>query len=189
VGVDEIATIYEQGHLQETGNALDFAIEGNGFFAIETPSGEKYSRNGTFTLNRDGFLATANGDYVLGTGGRIQIGGGQSPIFGEDGRIWVEEGGGRREIGQLRIVDFKDKRGLRKVGDSWYEATPESGAPIDISATATVKSGFLEKSNVNVVLEMVKMIQTSRIYEANSRTIRTHDDILNRTINQVGRKV
>ena len=188
VGVDEIATIHEQGHLRETGGGLDFALEGDGFFAIETQGGEKYSRNGVFTLDGEGFLVTTNGDYVLSTSGRIQIEGNGKPIVSEDGRIWVGEGGERRELGQFRVVDFKDTKGLRKIGDSWFQSTPESGDPIDISARATVKSGFLEKSNVNVILEMVKMIQLSRIYEANSRAIRTHDDTLNRAINQVGRK-
>ena len=192
VGVDEIATIHQQGTLKETGNTLDFALEGNGFFAIETPGGEKYSRNGVFTLDRNGFLVTANGDFVLATSGRIQIessatGGEQKPIVSEDGRILVGEGGERRELGQFRIVDFKDRSGLRKIGDSLYESTPQSGDPREISATTPVKQGFVEKSNVNVILEMVKMIQTSRIYEANSRAIRTHDDTLNRAINQVGR--
>ncbi|MDI6703794.1 MAG: flagellar basal-body rod protein FlgF [bacterium] len=185
VVVDDVVTIFTQGPVKETGNKLDLALVGSGFFTIQMMDKEEmYTRNGTFTLNRDGFLVTMQGNYVLGEKGPIQIKG--EPVVRGDGVVLERLEKGYRLIDKLKLVDFQQKIGLIKRGDSLYSPTSLSGLA-EPAKDIEVRQGFLEASNVNVIHEMVNMIQVSRIYEANQRTIRSMDDTLRRAVTDVGR--
>jgi len=167
--------------LIETGNKLDLSILGDGFFAIQTKFGVRYTRNGNFMLDSQGQLVTTEGNFVLGENGPIKIT--SSNIqFDENGKVFVDE----KLVDRLQIVDFPKPYSLTKVGNNMF-------IPVDANITpqsatdAKVRSGFLESSNVNVVSEMVDMITALRAYEANQRVITAQNETLGRAINEVGR--
>jgi flagellar basal-body rod protein FlgG len=201
VEVNEVYTLFDQGALKPTGNDLDLALEGKGFFTLQTERGERYTRNGSFTINEEGVLMTHTGKPVMGENGIIKI---QHNNFmiNKRGEIIVNtakdldprnpinmynnEWEDAVVIDRLKLVDFENVREIKKEGDSMYRETPESGPPLP-PENLQVKQGFLEKSNVNIVREMVDMIEVQRSYEANQKSIRTHDDTLGRLINEVAR--
>lgn len=203
VELNESFTIWEQGNLKETSNDFDFALDGKGFIAIETELGERYTRNGAFTLNKDGFLVTKEGYKVLSETGYIQI---KENNFAVDkeGNIYINkeydnepnrlvkkdenEWKERELIGTLKIVRFPRERELRKEGNSLYYSTEFSGnAQIaEGNNRPKVLQGFREGSNVNIVSEMVQMIEVQRLYEANQKSIQSHDNLLGKAINQAG---
>ena len=204
VEVNEVFTEWEQGSLRETGNQLDIALVDRGFFAIETPFGERYTRNGSFLIDRDYYLVTKEGYKVMGENGYIQIKTNNFNID-EEGRVsinmryqdnddFVQFNDNKWEnetiLDTLKIVRFENERYLKKEGDSFWVDTEISG-PAYISQKGLdrpkVLSRFLEMSNVNPVNEMVRMIEVQRAYELNSKTISTHDTLLGRVINEVGR--
>lgn len=188
--LDETATLFEEGPIRPTNNPLDFAITGNGFFSIQTKEGEFYTRNGSFTLNRDNLLVTLNGDMVLGRRGPIKITGHEFVVT-RDGRVLenteADPNGWKtpQEVDQLKIVDFKEKRWLSLRGDSFFEPNEASGRP-ELASNYQVHQGMLEGSNVNPVVEMVGMIEAMRAYEANQRVIQSHDQLIGRAVNEVG---
>jgi len=201
VEVNEVYTQFIQGSLQRTENSFDLALEGHGFFTVLTERGERFTRDGSFTINQDGILMTHNGEPVLGENGIIRI---QTHnfIINEQGELvantrlsldphemvnldnneWEQP----QVIDKLKIVDFENRREIKKYGDSKYVDNELSGPPMEAS-NFKVKQGFLEKSNVNVVREMVDMIEVQRGYEANEKSIQTADQTLGRLINDVGR--
>ena len=204
VEVNEVFTEWEQGSLRETGNQLDIALVDRGFFAIETPFGERYTRNGSFLIDRDYYLVTKEGYKVMGENGYIQIKTNNFNID-EEGRVsinmryqdnddFVQFNDNKWEdetiLDTLKIVRFENERYLKKEGDSFWVDTEISG-PAYISQKGLdrpkVLSRFLEMSNVNPVNEMVRMIEVQRAYELNSKTISTHDALVGRVINEVGR--
>jgi flagellar basal-body rod protein FlgG len=186
--VDEVATIHSTGIMRPAGNPLDLAIEGRGFFVVETPNGERYTRNGSFSRNAQGELVTLDGYRVMSEGGPIQLGDASEINIGDDGRIMIREAGqgvgGDVETGRLRIVAFADEKQLVKEGSSLYAAGP--GAVQEDSA-ALVRQGTLELSNVNIVAEMVNLISGYRAYETNAKAVQAHDQLLDKAVNEVGR--
>lgn len=181
VHVDEVFTDFEQGPLNQSGNPLDVAFQGKGFFTVETPKGERYTRNGEFTLDADGYLTTKEGYKVLGQNGYIQIKGKNITIT-EKGQVYSDE----NEIDTLKTVDFKDYKLLQKQGEGLF--TDAGGDPQNmIAAEGTIQQGFSEGSNVNSVKQMVDMITVLRSYEANQKVIKTHDDMLQKSVNEIGR--
>jgi flagellar basal-body rod protein FlgG len=201
VEVNEVYTLYEQGSLMRTENPFDVALDGKGFFAVMTERGERYTRNGAFTLNKDGILVTHNGLPVLGENGIIKL---QKNNFmiNERGEILVNAALSLEPtdlvgmtqnnweqpvvIDKLKIVDFENIRELKKEGESLYRDTEYSGPALPAEEYKVVQ-GFLEKSNVNAVREMVDMIEVQRSYEANQKAMLTHDQELGRLINEVAR--
>lgn len=201
VEVNEVYTLYEQGSLMRTENPFDVALDGKGFFAVMTERGERYTRNGAFTLNKDGILVTHNGLPVLGENGIIKV---QKNNFmiNERGEILVNAALSLEPtdlvgmtqnnweqpvvIDKLKIVDFENIRELKKEGESLYRETEYSGPALPAEEYKVVQ-GFLEKSNVNAVREMVDMIEVQRSYEANQKAMLTHDQELGRLINEVAR--
>ncbi|MCL4516881.1 MAG: flagellar basal-body rod protein FlgF [Firmicutes bacterium] len=179
-GIDAAATDFVAGPQAFTQNPLDLALEGDGFFTVLTPRGERYTRNGAFNLNGEGVLVTSEGYPVLGENGLITLREGEVSIS-SDGQISL----GATVVDRLRTVQFADLRGLRKEGDSLWAATPIAGPPAP-SAEVAVKQGYREKSNVNVIREMVDMITAVRAYEANQKMVQAHDELLGRAVNQVG---
>ncbi len=175
--IDEIATIHTTGPMRTTGNSLDFAIDGNGYFAVETQNGLRYTRNGSFTRNGQGELVTSEGERVMGQNGAIRL---------PDGKVSVDETGQIAvdgvQAGQLQLVAFDNERELLKEGNSLFRA-PNAGR----QATGKVEQGMLEQSNVNVISEMVNLISGYRAYEVNSKTVQTHDQLLDKAVNEVGK--
>ncbi len=183
VKIGENYTNYDQGSFQETGNTYDLALSGDGFFTVEftnkaDETSIKYTRDGSFTLDADGYLVTKDGDYVLATdGGRIQLDPMQSASIDASGCIYQD---GDTLIDQIQITDFADYNYLEHYGENYYQ--PVEGAEI-IDSAAAVYSGYLEMSNVQVVSEMVEMISVTRAYEANQKVLQAYDDTLDITVN------
>lgn len=190
VKVGENYTDWTQGSFRQTENTYDLALSGNGFFNVEftDKSGNTmtmYTRDGGFTVNKDGYLVNDNGDYVLGTteGGaqeRIRLDPTKETTIDELGGMYQED----TLVARLMITDFEDYNYLSKYGENYYQAI--EGAEL-IDADAQVYSGYLEQSNVETVQEMVNMIAIQRNYEANQKVITTYDKSLDITVNQIGR--
>lgn len=179
--VDDIRTIPNQGSIRQTGNTYDLCIEGPGYFAVETPRGERYTRNGSFTRSIDGELVTMEGMRVLAEGGApVLIPDGAVVTIGARGEITVDD----EQVATLRFVEFEDPLSLLKEGENLYAAQENlRGRP----ATGMIAQGALEASNVNVVSEMIKMISAQRAYETNSKAVTTQDSLLDKAVNEVGR--
>jgi flagellar basal-body rod protein FlgF len=179
--MDATANDFSQGSIHRTGQPLDAAIDGPGFFVVQDTSGSSYyTRNGHFALNENGELVAENGHTVQGEGGAITATGSNVMITG-DGRVLVDG----TESGTLRIVTFQDPRALTRVGDTLF-AAPDNAVP-ELATNVTVVPEALESSNVLLAKEMLDMLVTSRNFEANQRVILSVDRILDRTINDVGR--
>ena len=202
VEVNEIFTQFEQGALKKTDNQADIALNGEGFFVIQTDRGEMLSRSGAFILDRSGHLATPKGFPLLGEKGPIQVSQHNFQIK-PNGEVWINAVIGNDPenytgndmnrwekpvlLDRLKIVNVENPRHLDKFGESMYTATPESGEPFkpDERAMPEVLQNFLELSNVNIVKEMVDMIEVNRMYEMNQKAITTHDTMLGTLISQV----
>lgn len=207
VETNEVYTEFSEGSLKATENPLDFALEGEGFFAIQTPAGERYTRNGSFILDKDGYVVTKQGYRVLGEEGPIKIKA-NNFMVDESGQVFVNrdlEGDDKRLVqmtendwsgsdrtDRLRIVRFDNERFLKKEGESQWAATEVSGEAMNAQVGINrpkVLQGHVESSNVNAVQEMVAMIEVQRAYELNSRSIMTHDTLIGKAVNEVGRTV
>ncbi len=184
-GVRVVATekTYTQGNLNQTGNSLDLAINGRGFFQILMPDGTlAYTRAGDFQLSSQGQMVTSSG-YVLQPGINIPQGA-QSVTVGNDGVVSVLLAGQSTptQVGTLQLVDFVNPTGLQARGEnllveSASSGTAQPGTP-GLSGLGTLEQGAIESSNVNVVEEMVNMIETQRAYEMNTKAIQTTDQML-----------
>lgn len=185
VKIGENFTDYGQGSYRVTDNTYDLALSGDGFFTIEfkNKAGEtstKYTRAGNFTLTKDGFLVTKDGDYVLNTqNGRIQLNTMADTTIDKAGRI-MQNG---RVVATLKITDFEDYNYLEHYGETYFQ--PVEGARMR-EADATVQSGCLEMSNVQAVSEMVNMISVTRAYETNQKIMQTYDASLEIAANKLG---
>lgn len=179
VMVDEVATDYSTGTVKITGNDFDLAIEGKGFFAVQTPQGKRYTRNGTFAKSSKGELVTSDGYQVLGTNGPLIVSDGKMTV-GSDGRVMVDN----NEVGTLQIVDFANEKQLVKEGASFFVA---ANGQQEQTAAGGIKQGALEMANVNVVGEMVNLISNYRAYEINGKVIQSHDSLLGKAANDIGK--
>jgi flagellar basal-body rod protein FlgG len=172
-----------QGNMKETGNPLDIAIEGKGFFSVVLPNGETaYTRNGSFKVD-------AEGGIVNGQGYRVQPeiiipNNVVNVSIGDDGMIAGTDAGTGQivNLGQLTLTDFVNPAGLSPHGNSMYLASDTSGDPIEgnpgLDGLGNLRQGMLESSNVKLVSEMVDLITAQRAYEANSKSISTTDEVL-----------
>lgn len=174
-----IYTCFEQGRIEYTHRDLDVAIDGEGFFVVDTPLGERFTRSGSFTLTDAGLLSTYGGNLVMGAGGPISIQGGQVEVTA-DGRVIVDG----EEADTLKVVAFSDPAGLDRQGNTFGSAT---GAyhEVDFSETQLVQ-GALERSNVNPIDEMVEMMALHRGFESNQRSIRLQIDASKKLMERVG---
>ncbi len=184
-GVRVVATekLHTQGNIVQTGNALDVAIEGRGFLQVLLPDGTVgYTRDGSFKLDAQGQLVTANG-YVLQPGITIPADA-QSVTIGADGTVSVLSPGATAptEVGSLQLADFVNPAGLQPIGKNLYLETAASGSPQvgtpGTNGLGTLVQGALESANVNVVEELVNMIETQRAYEMSSKAIQVADQML-----------
>lgn len=192
--VGETYTNWEQGAFQITDKDSDVALGGKGFFAIAftNKAGEtsvKYTRDGAFTVDSEGYLRTSDGDYVLNSDGAlnsdpsdtnyVQIDPNLKYAIAKDGTITQNN----EEVDTIGVVDVEDYDYINKYGENLYDLI--DGGTI-IESEAIVQQGMLEASNVNVVDEMVSMITIARAYEAGQKMIQAEDATLEKTVNQVG---
>ena len=185
LGVRTVATSrnFTQGSLQQSDNALDMAINGNGFFQVEMPDGTTaYTRDGSFKADAQGRIVTNSG-FPLTAGITIPAQA-QSITVSSDGVVTIKMPGNAapQQVGVIELASFINPAGLEPMGQNLYAETAASGQPSGGTAgtngLGTVMQGFLETSNVNVVQELVSMIQTQRAYEMNSKAIQTSDQML-----------
>ncbi|MBV8602957.1 MAG: flagellar basal-body rod protein FlgG, partial [Candidatus Eremiobacteraeota bacterium] len=180
--------VFTQGSLVQTGNALNAAIEGPGFFQITLPDGTiAYTRDGSFTKDQNGTMVTADG-YFLSP--QITIPANAINVnIGTDGTVTALQQGSNGQpttLGQITLARFTNEQGLQAFGKNLYLQTAASGAPIlsqpGLNGTGVLQGGWLENSNVSVVDEMVQMIVAQRAYEANSKAITTSEQMLSTAI-------
>jgi flagellar basal-body rod protein FlgF len=181
-GVATVAPDMRGGPLQVTNKPLDVAIEGDGFFAIQTPRGERYTRAGSFQVGADGMLVTAQGYPVLSQGG--------SPLsvqpdakvmsLGDDGMLTVDDS----DVGQLKVVTFNRMNGLEKDGDTMFRATPGSGSAV-VNPMASVHAGALEMPNVSIVKGMTDLVSATRAFEALERAVEEFSQLEHRAATDI----
>ena len=166
---------FSQGTLVQTGQPLDFAIFGKGFFVIETPEGARYTRNGSFHLNSNGQIVNSDQRIVAGQAGPITVPAGFSSsqlIVSNDGTVSV----GSAAIGKLQIVDFKENENkLIPVGFSCLSMPDETIRPV-AAENVSIRQGYQESSNVQIIDELVDLIMVSRLYEANMKLLSAQTD-------------
>ena len=191
---DEIAVDHSQGSFESTSNPFDLAIAGDGFFTIQTPQGIRYTRNGAFFRNQAGTLQDIRGYNLLDRQGnaitippdvsnsRVSINvDGSIFVNGEPLTVQIEQ---NQIPVQIQVVQFDNRLAVQKQGDNLFYAV--NGAQPQI-ATGEIMQGMLEKSNVEIVREMVELIHNHRLYEANAKAVTTQDTMLDNSVNQLGR--
>ena len=190
MGVRTVGTqrMHSEGDLQQTGNPLDLAIEGNGFFPVTLPSGElAYTRAGALKLDAEGKVVTADG-FPLGTQITIPTNA-QSVAVAADGTVTASVPGSTTpvEVGKIQLATFANPAGLSALGRNLLKETAASGAPVTGSpgdnGIGSLSQGTLEGSNVKVVEEMIDLIAGQRAYDVNSRVIKAADEMLQQTAN------
>ena len=175
---------FSQGDLKRTEVKTDFALEGKGFFVVQTPGGDEvFTRDGEFKFSADGQLVNKEGYPVLGDAG---------PIFANalnDAQIFAEPDGtirqGQQILGKLRVVDFGDLNNLEPYSGGLFKAKQGAPGPVEIPETK-VRQGYLESANVSTVKEMAGLILAMRNYEANQKVIQNADDKLGKAIQALG---
>lgn len=178
--VQDWTTVHDlsAGAMVQTGNELDVALSGDGFFAIETPAGERWSKSGSFQINANGTLVDLNGNAVLGEGGPIQFGPEETGILiAADGSISTSQG----PKGRLRLVEFADPQELTREGSNLFAG----GTPVAATETRTMQ-GFVERSNVSGVSEMAEMIRVTRAYESAASMTQRQDEMRRTAIQRLG---
>lgn len=198
--VDESFTNFKAGAFSYTGNELDIALENEkSFLVVESDKGTRFSRDGILTINQDGFLTNMHGDYILAdtepvdenpgnildeNGNlnprlqRVQVGDGETVVIDRSGRVLVDNA----PLFRIAQGMASDRKAFRKEGaNKFVRAYGEV-----VRAEGNVKKGYVEKPNFSLVEEMVRMIEVSRAYEANSKVIQSHDGLLDKAINSVG---
>ena len=175
---NDTPVVTTQGDLIKTDNILDFAIFGDGFFSVETPNGIKYTRNGHFIKNREGYIVDSNGNYVLNTQGeRIQITDTTHPIkVLDDGTIYV----GAENVGQFMIRNFSS---VRPDSESYYIPDEEG---VELPPEYSIKQGYLEQSNVNGIKAMIELINAQRRFEIYGTLMKSLDQMEQKS-NEIGR--
>ena len=182
--------IFTEGVLEPTNNSLDFAIQGDGFFVVDHPSGQlAYTRDGSFRIDSAGILTTAQGFRLSPTVTVPTTADVSSLVIAPDGTVSVRVGDTQSQVGQLSLARFSNPAGLRSAGGNLYFETASSGATQVVTAgeggAGQITQGTLERSNVDVVNELVSLITAQRAYEVNSRAIRVGDEMLTEVNNLV----
>lgn len=176
----EVRTDHTQGPLEMTGLPLDFAIEGTGYFAVETAGGRMYTRNGSFRLDEQGFLYLPGQGRVLGTAGQPIYLGTDRIEADENGRIYVENG---QQLGQIGVFNFADPvQMLQKTGEGMFQANGQPQA-----ANATVHWKMTERANIDLVQQMADMMSCQRALQSASQLSKMYDQIMSKTATELGR--
>lgn len=166
------------GRLKQTGNPLDIALSGKGFFQVQTDNGLAYTRDGNFKINSEGQMVTPDGYKVMGNSGPIEINGSKVDVD-QSGQISVDG----KIVNQFLFKDINIDNSI-VMKDNLYKQKANGFLK---DAQPTVNQGFVEESNVNNVKEMVELISAQRLYEANQKLIKAQDDTLNKAVNQIAR--
>lgn len=177
---DNIYIDYASGPVAQTGNPFDMAIDGDGFFVVNTPAGPAYTRQGNFRLSADGTLVTTDGFPVQGQGGAIRISGSRIEIDAK-GVVTVDG----TEAGTISLVDFPKPYALTKRGSALF--VPTDAATTPQPAKGELRQAHLEGSNVETITEMVQMIENSRYFDACQRAILSFNDMTSKAANELGR--
>ncbi|QXE86225.1 flagellar basal-body rod protein FlgF [Geomonas nitrogeniifigens] len=178
---DRYSTDYSAGSLQRTDNSFDVALEGDGFFVVNTPQGTAYTRQGNFHLGSNGRLVTADGYEVQGGGGPITVPGNGKVEIGSNGQVSVNG----NAVGTISTADFAKPYALNKLGNGLFQpADPNAATTV---STAGIKQGYLETSNVKAVVEMSRLIEASRYFEICAKAVKTYDDLTARAANDLGK--
>lgn len=192
--LDEVATLYHTGQMVYTKEETDLAIFGEGFFHLQTPEGERLTRNGSFVRDLDGFLRNVDGHLVLGENGPIQIVEASFEV-NADGEVYVDRTlstpEGRVETRKVRVDRLKltrvpDLTALKRLGNSLYFLATDEELPVE-SGKTRIGQGFLEMANVSAIEESIRLIDTFRAYQSAQRLVQAMDDTLDQAINDVGR--
>jgi flagellar basal-body rod protein FlgF len=173
-----IYTDFSQGTIEATSNPFDLAVDGEGFFVVDTPEGERYTRAGSLTRSASGELVTSNGFALSSDGGAITLPQGDLSVS-ETGEISVDS----QVVGSIRLVQFKNPQALRPVGQTLYETSE----PPEPDTTSRVRQGFLERANLDPVTEMVNMMSAFRYFETAQKAVQIQDETLGRAVNQIGK--
>ncbi|MRR53128.1 MAG: flagellar basal-body rod protein FlgF [Deltaproteobacteria bacterium] len=181
LATERYAIDFSAGVVKVTDNTFDIALDGDGFFAINTPQGKAYTRQGNFKLDANSRLVTADGYEVLGNGAPIVINGG-SVSFDAKGKILVEG----QETGTLDVVDFPKPYDLKKIGSALFMPNDANVTP-QAARDTLVRQGHLEGSNVNPLEAMVRMIETTRSSETCQKMIQNYDQMTGRAVNELGK--
>ncbi len=175
----KVITDMSQGVAEKTDRRLDAAIKGEGFFTVSTPNGNRYTRDGSFTVGPDGTLQSREGDPVLGEKGVIKL---TSPDVSIDANGNIQSGG--TPVDRLRLVNLNSAANLIREG-GYYAPTVEA-QEVPVSKETKVEQGYIEVSNVNAVRAMTTMIEAMRSYETHTKMIQTLDDMAKKAIEEVG---
>lgn len=189
-------TNFEQGSLKSTGGKLDVAIDGQGFFEISTPQGVQLTRAGNFSVDGQGQLVTKDGFPVLLESAEEANGLANSDINSRvvnltgQGQVSISDSGdiyeGEKRIGKLSVVNVANKETLQKVGSNYYNFKEGESPEVSSVKAPSLKQGFLETSNVNIINEMTDMIMAQRVFEGTQKAITAYDNMADKLINQVG---
>ena len=172
-----------QGEMTSTGAPLDFAINGKGFFAVQTPTGLRYTRDGHFSLNQDGQLVTSDGYAVQGDGGAITITPNDGNVsVGPDGTISSVLNGTSNQIGKLQVMTFPNERALTKQGANLYSTT-QAATP---STESTIAQRMLEGSNVKPVIEISHMVEVMRACQMTATMTNSQEQLMRQAIDKLG---
>jgi flagellar basal-body rod protein FlgG len=174
---------FSQGPVRLSGNPLDLAINGRGFFAVTTPRGERYTRQGAFARDAEGYLVTASGNRVQGEGGDLRLGDGEVAIA-EDGTVTVDD----EVVGRIRVVDAGDPPALVAEGASLFVPVRGAAAAAPLPADAVrLQAGAIEGANVDPVAGLVELIEVARGFDSYMQALRRIDELAGRAITDVGR--
>lgn len=176
---------FAEGGVQQTGNPLDMAIHGDGFFHVKDANGQSYyTRAGNFTVDSNGDVVTLNGEFLQGKSGNIRLNMADGPVtISSNGTISAKG----VAVDQVEVAHFQDNQTLEKLTDNLYQTTLNTQETSDPKQPSSIQQGALEQSNVNPVSELVNNIQGMRLYEALQKNIHMHNDALTKTVNDVGR--
>ncbi|HLG74332.1 MAG TPA: flagellar basal-body rod protein FlgF [Chloroflexota bacterium] len=192
--IDQVTTSYREGPIRETNNGLDMALRDTAgptsppaFFAVQTPTGTQFTRDGSFNRNANGELVTNQGYRVLGQGG--------APIVlpaSQDSEVKVQPDGtilvNSQQVGKLQIVTFQNPEALDKPGNTLFAQNARSGQPTPANPTDyAVQDHALEMSNVDPVRSMAEMLDTMRAYEMNQKMVQTQDELLGKAVNDIAK--
>lgn len=180
--LDTAAKDFSPGSVVETGNPLDVAIDGPGFFVVRTPVGERYTRAGNFSLSSDGQLVTQTGEAVLGEQGPILVQG-ESLSISSTGQVMLDG----EPVDRIRVVDFPLPHRLRRYGRNLYGADEETTRMRVSLAEPNLRAGALELSNVNAITEITNLMDAARTYEAQQRIIVAFNESLDAAVNDIAR--
>lgn len=182
--LESVRTNFTKGSFTQTDKKLDLAIDGEGFFEVQTKDGNKYTRDGSFLSNVSGDLVDQAGNIVMGQKGKINLKNSQGvlgdTIIKEDGKVYVDG----KLVDQIKIKNFTNTRALDKVGNSEYKLK-NNVDPKEKPFSGQLFVGYVEESNVEPVSEMVEMITLMREYESSQRVIKAYDDMLAKVVNEI----